>query len=267
MKESSTIAIASIVQEHIEQSEDGQLRTHYCNGRLCPICHGIRTAKAFNRYLPIIESFENPHFLTLTVSTVPDKDLCPTILSMKHVFSKINDSIRKRQSLDCLRKLEVTFNVKNELYHPHFHIILDNEDVGASILEQWLKRHGSLAHISCQKLEQLQSINSKVIRTVFGYMTKLVTYTGNRSIPVPAQNLDVIVSALFGKPIMQGFGRLYSSKRKANHGNDIDKPTYQTPHAETLGQNITWKWIQQLATWINNSTGQLLVDPKLKECV
>lgn len=32
--------------DYIEQCEDGRLRSHYCNGRLCSICQAIRTAKA-----------------------------------------------------------------------------------------------------------------------------------------------------------------------------------------------------------------------------
>ena len=245
--------------DNIEQDENGRLRTHYCNGRLCPICQAIRTAKAMNKYLTPIQTFHNPYFLTLTRRTVQDEHLRSTIRQMKEEFSLINDLARKQNKLHGLRKLEVTYNGETNEFHPHFHMILDGENVASFILEQWLKRNRSSAHRQGQEIKAIEAGNNEETRILFGYITKLVTVIEENRVPVPSEALDVIVSGIFNGRTLQPYGNLIQAGRNTEIVNGIDREAYESPNASTIGKRILWEWEQDLATWIDRQTGELLV--------
>ncbi|MCB0712675.1 MAG: protein rep [Ignavibacteriae bacterium] len=247
--------------ERIEQGVDGRLRTHYCNGRLCPICQAIRTAKGINKYLPAIQSFADPYFLTLTRRTVQGEHLRPTIRQMKGEFSLINDLARKNGKVHGLRKLEVIYNGETGLYHPHFHMILDGEEVASFVLKEWLKRNRFSAHRDAQELQAIEPGDSTGIRKLFGYITKLVTEVEEEKIPVPSEALDVIVAALFNSRTLQPYGSLIQAARDTEKIKATDVEAYETPYGFTIGKWILWEWEQRLATWVDKQTGALLVEP------
>ncbi|MCB9214456.1 MAG: protein rep [Ignavibacteria bacterium] len=247
--------------DYIEQCEDGRLRSHYCNGRLCSICQAIRTAKAISQYLPLILSFADPCSLTLTRRTVTGENLRSTIRQMEVEFRRIRDIARKKYNFDCLRKTEVTYNRESGLYHPHFHIIVDGKDVASFVLEQWLKRHKTSAHRNAQEMESVEAGNTKAIQKLFGYVTKLVTHIEGKSFLVPVECLDVIVSALYNKRALQPYGRLIQAGRETEEVDDADSVAYEAPHASTIGNGILGKWEQDAETWVDQRTGEFLVEP------
>lgn len=250
--------------ERIEQGVDGRLRTHYCNGRLCPICQAIRTAKGINKYLPSIQSFSEPYFLTLTRRTVEGEHLRPTIRQMKEEFSLINDLARKQNKVHGLRKIEVTYNGETGFFHPHFHMILDGEEVASFVLKEWLKRNRFSAHRDAQELRAIEPGDNDETRILFGYITKLVTEVEEEKIPVPSEALDLIVWALFNGRTLQPYGSLIQSKGDTERV-DIDTVAYVSPEASTIGTSIIWGWEQQLATWVNKQTGAFLVEPSTEK--
>ncbi len=56
-------------------SSDNKLYGNYCKNRFCPTCLGIRKADFINRYLPVINTWEQPYFVTLTAETFGKKSL------------------------------------------------------------------------------------------------------------------------------------------------------------------------------------------------
>lgn len=49
---------------------NGKLFGRYCKNRSCLLCCSIRKADIMNRYLPIIKTWEDPHFVTITAKSV-----------------------------------------------------------------------------------------------------------------------------------------------------------------------------------------------------
>src|SRR5450631_3241280 len=45
----------------------GRLYGKYCKNRFCTLCCSIRKAEITNRYLPVIQSWPDPYFVTLTI--------------------------------------------------------------------------------------------------------------------------------------------------------------------------------------------------------
>ena len=56
-------------------SSNNQLYGNYCKNRFCTICCAIRKADIINRYFPTLKTWEEPHFVTLTVKAIKEKNL------------------------------------------------------------------------------------------------------------------------------------------------------------------------------------------------
>ena len=70
-------------------SSRGRLFTKYCKNRFCPVCCSIRKADIINRYLPLIDSWSDPHCIVLTVKAIKGKSLRAVIESMLKMLKKI----------------------------------------------------------------------------------------------------------------------------------------------------------------------------------
>lgn len=125
---------------------NGKIYTKYCKNRCCTICNANRKADVLNRYMPTINSWNEPYFVTLTVKSVPFHRLRPTMQSMLRQFRLITETHRKRalrskgEKLIGIRSLESNFNPNTQEYNPHFHCIVANKKMAYSLLREWLKR-------------------------------------------------------------------------------------------------------------------------------
>ena len=243
------------------QEADGRIRTSYCNGRLCPICQAIRTAKAMNKYVPLIETFNDPHFLTLTRTTVQARALPDTVERMCNEFSLSNRTLAKRGiKVHGLRKLEITCNHETGKFHPHFHCIVEGEEVANALLDQWLKRNATTAQRVGQELQRIIAGDPEALRTMFGYVTKLVTPYESGKIPVPAECLDIIVSALFKRRTLQPYGILFGGGNNTEQPIEPEPIAYVSPINSEIHERIFWDWEQDARTWVDRETGEQLFD-------
>ena len=118
----------------------------FCKNRSCIVCTVNRKADILNRYLPVVNTWEEPYFLTLTVKSVPFYRLRPTMDSMLKEFQEIVETNRKKAGrktkikLVGIRSLESNFNPNIKEYNPHFHIIVANKEMAEILLNEWLRR-------------------------------------------------------------------------------------------------------------------------------
>lgn len=105
-------------------------RANFCKVRLCPMCSWRRSLKVFGQVSKIMDYVEECHnyryiFLTLTVKNCYGEDLKDTLDLMTSAFNKMNQRKPFKQAVKgYFRSLEVTYNKKDDTYHPHFHMIL-----------------------------------------------------------------------------------------------------------------------------------------------
>ena len=52
------------------ETAEGRVLAKYCKNRLCIVCNSIRTAVLVNTYQPIIDKWEQPQFVTLTIPNI-----------------------------------------------------------------------------------------------------------------------------------------------------------------------------------------------------
>lgn len=101
-----------------------------CRVRLCPICTWRRSLRNYYNNKRIAEYLEENSsgrwlLLTLTVKNVTGEDLSTTIDELMYAWNKLTKNVNvKRVVLGYYRGLEVTHNIADDTYHPHFHCLL-----------------------------------------------------------------------------------------------------------------------------------------------
>lgn len=237
----------------------GKIKGNYCKTRWCIICNSIRTAKYINAYTPIITSWKEPYFVTLTEKNCKAEDLHDRITAMQSILSTIQKKYTKRASrksdskmLIGIRKLECTYNIRTDEYHPHFHFIVDCRNTAKTLHSEWLNRN-DLAGIKGQDFRKAD-INSCM--ELFKYMTKiLVKKSGSdddrRTIHPPS--LDVIFNAMRRRHTIQPFGF-----KKVPFADTLpDNTDCITEDLDRFAVEI-YEWEQGVTDWVNVDTGELL---------
>lgn len=113
------------------RKEDGSMKLHnsnFCRVRLCPICAWRRSLKTFGQVFKIVSVAQSDYafiFLTLTVKNCEPEKLSDTL----DMLSKSWDRFVKYKDVKNVikgyyRACEVTHNVQEDTYHPHFHCLL-----------------------------------------------------------------------------------------------------------------------------------------------
>lgn len=114
--------------------EDGSLKlyqAYFCKNKLCPMCNWRRSMKYSYQTSRIVDEAikEQPKgrflFLTLTVKNVLGIELNDTISSLTKSFDRLFKRAKVQKNLiGYLRSVEVTYNEKENTYHPHIHVLM-----------------------------------------------------------------------------------------------------------------------------------------------
>ena len=114
--------------------EDGQRKlqnAYFCKERLCPMCQWRKSIKIFHQVSRVMDVTEGRHdnlipvFLTLTLRNCVDQELASTLDNLfKGWYRFTNHRKINRIVQGWFRALEVTYNKKENTYHPHVHVVL-----------------------------------------------------------------------------------------------------------------------------------------------
>lgn len=143
-----------------------------CDTRFCLSCSKKRSAEHIDNYLPVVETWEHPQFVTLTVPSVPVSELQETIDKMFREFSLMIAVLNKkyrRKGIKYLglRMFECEVNAEEQTYSPLFHLIVENRIAAKQIISQWKKRFGA-----SDKGQDIQPIIEGTSANVIAYATK-----------------------------------------------------------------------------------------------
>ncbi|HVG40988.1 MAG TPA: hypothetical protein VM888_05195, partial [Chitinophagaceae bacterium] len=160
---------------------NGKLYGRYCKNRYCLLCCSIRKADIMNRYLPIIKTWEDPHFVTLTARSVPLKSLAKRMKSMINGFKIISRKYRKRAQrnkgikLIGIKSLECNYNPTLKKYNPHLHLIVASKQMADILKKEWLAICPEyLANPKGQKIQRVWN-NEKALIEIVKYGSKIFT--------------------------------------------------------------------------------------------
>lgn len=110
-------------------SPEGKLHhANFCKDRLCPMCAWRRSYKIFGQVSQIMELIGREYkflFLTLTVPNCTGEALSDTLNRLNSGFYALSRYKAVQKVLKgSFRALEVTYNRKTNMYHPHIHAVL-----------------------------------------------------------------------------------------------------------------------------------------------
>jgi hypothetical protein len=241
--------------------QDGKkITSRYCNNRWCVVCNRIRTAKMINNYLPVLlNEIKEPYFVTLTIPNCTGKNLRTTISKMLKTIIKINNTFRRIRDyrLKGIRKLECTYNVECNTFHPHFHFIIDTYQVGQELISTWLENYPEARSVS----QDIRKADKNSLIELFKYTTKILTGKPNKpeggkevELNIIPEALDVIFQAMYGKRVYQPIGI-----KKIQQNEDMESiEGIQSEEITDIAEKMeVWGWEQDVSDWISGA-GELL---------
>jgi len=226
---------------------EGKVMGKYCKLRWCPVCNAIRSAKLINQYKPHFQDWVDPHMVTLTIPNVPGDQLKGAIKEMTTNFRKVKDSLNKtakrngRSKLIGVRKLECTYNVNRDNYHPHFHFLIEGKSNSVELVNRWLKTNPT----ANRKAQDVRQADDASLKEVFKYFTKLITNGPKGDRAIYADALDVIFNAVSGAMTFRSLG--FTMKKSI----DTDAEKVSTENIASV-----WPWYKN--DWVNPETGEML---------
>lgn len=157
---------------------EGKVTTQLCKNRFCFYCNSIRQAENINKYVQYFKTFEDMHFVTLTIPNVYKFDLNPTLDSMYKEITKIKDWFNKsykrgnlNEKLIGVRKLECTFNYEYGNFHPHFHLIINSKELGELLVQRWLLSFPTATYYA----QDVRTADINSVKELFKYFTKITS--------------------------------------------------------------------------------------------
>lgn len=224
----------------------------WCGNRWCLACSRVRTARAWLRYVPHLDTWGHRHFATLTVPNVPADRLAPTLVTMRATLRRLTVAMRRthRTPLVALLKVECTYNPARDDYHPHYHLIVQDGGTARKLRALWLDEWPT-ATLAAQ---DVRPADEGAVRELFKYFTKLST--GRK--PMPAFALDTIFGAMRGLRVFQPIG---FKAPVAPDVPDEDAPIEDgpgTPAPDPARGSALYRWNQTVADWIDDATGEVL---------
>lgn len=209
----------------------------YCGCRWCLVCNRIRTGNLIKGYEDVVNAFQDPHMVTLTIPNVKGYKLKSTIEEMTHQFSLLNRSMKRKKGLRIkgIRKLEVTYNKQRKDFHPHFHVIVDGQDVAIEIVGQWLKRFPE----AVEAAQDIRPTDEGSLKELFKYFTKIAS----KDTDYNSKAMDVMFRAIHGKRVVQPYGitKVVSE--------DIDEIQSQVIDFKDPVEHKYWFWQLDACDW------------------
>lgn len=115
----------------LETGEKTLEHANFCRERLCPMCQWRRSLKIFRQVSQVMDKVEQqqpdlvPIFLTLTMRNCEPEKLGQTVDEIFQGWYQLTKHRKiKRVGQGWFRALEVTYNEKQNTFHPHLHAIL-----------------------------------------------------------------------------------------------------------------------------------------------
>lgn len=234
-------------------SANGIVYGNYCKNRSCMVCMSIRKAEMINRYFPIIEKWDAPYFVTLTAKACTAKYLDQHMDKMVKSLQLICDRQRKRHErgqgikLVGVRSLESNFNPKARTYNPHFHLIVETEEMAKLLVQEWVKmwppRH---ALPECQHYTKINSVTKSLIE-VIKYGSKIfVDPEGKKCRSYKPQELRLYAKALYTILKAMKGRRLFD-----RFGFNADTEPRHYPGAKVIIDFSEWTYSLKKCDWVN----------------
>lgn len=243
----------SIYCAGVQIQEAGLIRSRYCSNRWCPVCNRIRMGKAISTYMPHVDCWERPCFVTLTVQNCSAAELPWLVDRMLAAFTASTGKVKRTMGkVTAIRKMECTYG---KGYHPHFHVIVDGPEAAYALRDAWMVFGPKYTRrrVSAEA-QHVQEADKRSLVELFKYATKLVA-KGPDGVKrfISVKRLDVIFRALRNRRTYQTYGFKASTDTESVTDCEATVTAFKEVHSRVI-----WLWDQGMADWVNHATGECL---------
>lgn len=206
---------------------------NFCRVRLCPMCGWRRTLKIYANVSKLIEHMNGYKFvfLTLTVKSCSGDELSFVLDKMFYgwnLFAKFK--VFKDAVKGFYRGLEVTYNKRTNMYHPHFHCLLAVESgyfTGKDYLKfaDWQKLWKSAMKLDYNPVVDVRKVKgnfAKSVCEIAKYTVKDKDYIDFLDLKGSADIVKVLDLALKGRRLVSFGGIMKKLHKQLNLGDEID---------------------------------------------
>ena len=219
---------ATYVRFKITPSLDFKLDVaNFCEVRLCPMCIWRRSLKIFNQVYRIVKAVQDDYqyeylFLTLTVRNCEGAELSSRLDVLSYSWNKL----LKRKEIKGVvkgwyRALEITHNLSENTYHPHYHCILavnrsyffSRDYLPQSKWTDLWKESLGVEYTPIVNVKKIKHLTAKVIAEMAKYTVKDADYIRPEDWDLSEEILRCLDQALSNRRLI-AFGGVFKVKRK-----------------------------------------------------
>lgn len=194
----------------------------FCKQRLCPICNYRRSTMLWHKVKEVTNHIDNEYvFITLTIKNCTADKLKEKINLILESFHRITTRRTwKRNFLGYIRGLEITYNAKENTYHPHLHILAVTSDdyfkseyVDIHTLRKWWTESARLDYfvqVNIQKVKDKDNAIAEVVK----YAVKVADLLENEIDENRLEATQTIASCINGRRLMSTGGIITKLAKK-----------------------------------------------------
>ena len=261
------------------RNEKGEKRLHganFCRNRLCPMCNWRRSLKMYSQVSQITNKILATRksrfiFVTLTVRNPDGEHLAETLDLMNKGFSYITSNSRNfapakkfKESLQgYIKATEITYNSKDNTYHPHIHCIFQVRPSYFS--RDYIKKDGwielwqkamSLDYapsVYVKTIKETDNDKTKAVAEVAKYPTKSADLLKIENEEQAVQALIVLAKTMKGRRLIT-FGGEFATVKRELKLDDIENG--DLIHAEQEVENfnpvakVIYRWRAEVGAYI-----------------
>lgn len=216
----------------------------FCRNRLCPMCNWRRSKKIFGQVSKIVQEIDrlnkyNYIFLTLTLKNCTSNELEKNINLLSNSFRKMFNKSEKVKSIckGYFRAIEVTYNKKENTYHPHIHCIIvvdkyyfSKRNRNYITIEEWQliwQHYLKVDYLPICDVRKVKGMNYKAVAEVSKYTVKskdIIIYNKNKTVneKLTDDNIFNLHFALKSKRLVS-FGGIFKEYHKKLNLEDMNK--------------------------------------------
>lgn len=269
IRQCSRIVLEHQCDEHVDQKKTS---IQYCKNRYCPTCTVHRSHIIGQELGQAIEwlhvhkvRHENWIFLTLTIRNSDHDDLASQIDLMMKSWQRFSQRKAFRTVVKgWFRALEVTYNEKEQTFHPHFHVLINvppSYFSGKYYLSQsvWMRLWKESLGVSYDPVVDVRRVRShksdtkdaltRAILEVCKYPMKV----SDLNSIMKHQVFDSFEKALFKRRLIAFGGNL---KESLHHIRLEQKTTNETTSCQVCGSHLhrhIYVWSEEIGQYQNCS--------------
>jgi len=186
-----------------------------CGVRCCKMCAAQRAFEQFKKYTPVLAKFKSIVFITLTCETVTGANLKAAVRQRRGIIRMMVQAQKKRyqRGLSSFRyrgilKAEITIRPE-DLYHPHFHLLLEGTLQDAErIVQDWIQRCTEAGLKVSREAQNIQLCTSveQGLKELTKYVVKDAAGRENKITNHPADRQSVVWEAMEKTRALQPIG-------------------------------------------------------------